>query len=73
MATAAKEIPLGQVEPRSAMTFDIYENNGGRFHWRLLASDGRSLATSDESFSSAADAQRSASAVRDAARSPAIG
>lgn len=71
MATAAKEIPSGRSS--TAMTFVVYENNGGRFHWRLLAGDGRPLATSDESFTSAADAGRSASAVRDAARSLAIG
>jgi uncharacterized protein YegP (UPF0339 family) len=70
MATAVKETPLRQVEPGSALRFAVYEDNSGRFHWRLLASDGRPLATSDDSFASADAAERSAS---DAARSSAIG
>jgi uncharacterized protein YegP (UPF0339 family) len=73
MATAAKTTRVTKVEPAPAMTLAVYENNGGRFHWRLLAGNGRALATSDDSFSSARDAERSASDVRDAARSVAIG
>lgn len=73
MATAAKEIPLTPVESGSSITFTLYEDNGGRNHWRLLAGDGHPLATSDASFASADDAQRSLSDVRDAVGSRAVG
>ena len=73
MATAANETPNRQVESISAMTFAVYEDNGGRFHWRLLASDGRRVATSADSFASADDAEQAAGDMRDAARAVATG
>jgi uncharacterized protein YegP (UPF0339 family) len=42
------------------MRFETYEENSGRHRWRLIASDGRDLATSSASFASHDDAQRAA-------------
>ncbi|MEA2228261.1 MAG: hypothetical protein QOH46_130 [Solirubrobacteraceae bacterium] len=73
MATATKDDPRGQGGSTAAMRFAVDENNAGRFHWRLVAGDGRELATSDESFASAADAQRAADDVRAALVAGALG
>ncbi|MEA2322924.1 MAG: hypothetical protein QOD81_2774 [Solirubrobacteraceae bacterium] len=72
MATAMKDGPPGRAGATPAMRFAVDENNAGRFHWRLVAHDGRELATSDESFASAADAERAADDVRAAVRAGAI-
>jgi hypothetical protein len=72
MATATNETPSRQVLPSSGMTFVVYEDNVRRFHWRLMK-DGRHLATSDDSFASALDAERAAGDARDAARLVATG
>lgn len=47
--------------------FDAYEDLVGKWRWRLLASDGRSVATSGESFDSHWHALRAAEGVRGAA------
>jgi len=44
--------------------FEAYEENSGRHRWRLIASDGRDLATSSASFASHDDAQRAAAENR---------
>ena len=41
-----------------ALCFEVYEENSGSHRWRLTTSDGRSLATSCESFATREDAQR---------------
>jgi uncharacterized protein YegP (UPF0339 family) len=43
-----------------ALRFEVYEENSGRHRWRLSSDDGRSLATSCESFSTRNDAERDA-------------
>ena len=49
------------------MRFVIYEDNGGRFHWRLVGDDGASVAVSAAAFDSQADARLAAAEVyRDA-------
>ena len=49
------------------MRFVIYEDNGGRFHWRLVREDGASVALSAAAFDSPADARLAAAEVhRDA-------
>jgi uncharacterized protein YegP (UPF0339 family) len=58
------------VAPKSSswtgpMRFEAYEENSGRHRWRLIASDGRDLATSSASFASHDDAQRAAAENRD--------
>jgi uncharacterized protein YegP (UPF0339 family) len=47
--------------------FDAYEDLVGRWRWRLLGNDGRTVATSGESFESHWHALRAAEAVRGAA------
>jgi uncharacterized protein YegP (UPF0339 family) len=72
MATATKETPPREAVAGAGMAFAVYEDNGRRFHWRLVK-DGRHIATSDASFASAHDAERAAIDVREAARALAIG
>jgi uncharacterized protein YegP (UPF0339 family) len=48
------------------MTFEAYQENSGRHRWQLLAPSGATLATSAASYSSNADAERAADAVRGA-------
>jgi len=48
-----------------ALRFDVYEENSGRHRWRLMASDGRDLATSTASFATREEAQRAAGENRD--------
>jgi uncharacterized protein YegP (UPF0339 family) len=47
------------------MKFEIYADAGGSYRWRLVASNGQTIATSGESFSSKANATRAAENVRD--------
>lgn len=47
--------------------FDAYEDLVGRWRWRLLGGDGRTVATSGESFDSHWHALRAAESVRGAA------
>lgn len=44
--------------------FDAYEDLVGKWRWRLLADDGRTVATSGESFDSHWHALRAAENVR---------
>ena len=46
------------------MRFEIYRDNGGRFHWCLAAEDGTRLAVSATAFGSPEDARRAAADVR---------
>ena len=47
--------------------FDAYEDLVGKWRWRLLGGDGRTVATSGESFDSHWHALRAAEDVRGAA------
>jgi hypothetical protein len=43
-----------------ALGFDVYEENSGRYRWRLVTGDGHDLATSTASFATHAEAERAA-------------
>ena len=70
MATAKERKPTRTLDGAAAkaesspwigpMRFEAYEENSGRHRWRLIASDGRDLATSSASFASHDEAQRAA-------------
>lgn len=47
------------------MKFEIYRDQGGSYRWRLVASNGQTVASSGESFASKANAERAAENVRD--------
>jgi uncharacterized protein YegP (UPF0339 family) len=66
MATAADVSPP-EVVSDSAIALVVFEDNGRRFRWRLVK-NGRHLATSDDSFTTAQDAEQAAGGVREAAR-----
>jgi uncharacterized protein YegP (UPF0339 family) len=76
MATATKKSrAAGRLQRRApevrvpaSMEFLTYEDNGGSFHWRIVAGDGATLARSG-SFASSDDATRAAQHVRDGAAS----
>ena len=48
------------------MTFLVFEDNGGSYHWTIVAADGATLARS-EGFASYNDAEQAAQRVREAA------
>ncbi len=50
------------------MEFVIFEDNGGSYHWTIVAADGATLARS-EGFASYEDAEQAAQRVRDRAAS----
>jgi uncharacterized protein YegP (UPF0339 family) len=52
--------------------FDAYEDLVGKWRWRLLGNDGRTVATSGESFDSHWHALRAAEDVRAAATAASI-
>jgi uncharacterized protein YegP (UPF0339 family) len=52
----------------ASMTFLIFEDNGGAYHWTIVASDGATLVRS-AGFASYEDAERAANRVRDGAAS----
>ena len=47
------------------MKFEIYADAGGNYRWRLVASNGQTVASSGESFASKANARRAAENVKD--------
>ena len=54
------------------MWFDVDTDDAGAWSWRLIAADGRPVATSDERFSSRADAEARAVRFREEAVSAAL-
>jgi uncharacterized protein YegP (UPF0339 family) len=58
----ARRYPDGGDE---AMQFVIYQDNGGRFHWRLVGDDGGRLAISVEDFGTADEARLAAADVHE--------
>jgi uncharacterized protein YegP (UPF0339 family) len=76
MATAIKKSrPAGRLARRTpevrvqeSMEFLIFEDNGGDYHWTIVAGDGATLARSG-SFASCHEAEQGAQHVRDGAAS----
>ena len=76
MATAIQKSRASGRLPRRApevrvpesMEFLIFEDNGGDYHWTIVAGDGATLARSG-SFASYGDAERAAQRVREGAAS----
>jgi uncharacterized protein YegP (UPF0339 family) len=72
MATATKHARAGHQAARNAgapfkeasMEFVVFEDNGGGYHWRIIAGNGGTLAES-VSFASFEDAEQAARRVRD--------
>ena len=60
--------PARDVRVPESMEFLIFEDNGGAYHWRIVAGDGTTLAQSG-SFASYQDAEQAARRVRDGAAS----
>ena len=54
------------------MKFEIYADSGGNYRWRLVSSNGQTIATSGESFSSKSNATRAAENIRDNAGSATV-
>jgi uncharacterized protein YegP (UPF0339 family) len=69
-ARAAKQVVrgAGAVSKSTSMEFVTFEDNGGRYHWRIIAGNGGILAQS-EGFASYEDAEQAARHVRDGAAS----
>jgi uncharacterized protein YegP (UPF0339 family) len=51
----------------SAMKFETYQDNGGRYHWHLVSSDGTPVADSFDTYGSRDDAHSAAQRVHDGA------
>lgn len=63
LARPARDVPVPE-----SMEFLIFEEDGGAYHWRIVAGDGATLAQSG-SFASYQDAEQAAQRVRDGAAS----
>jgi uncharacterized protein YegP (UPF0339 family) len=48
----------------STSTFEVYEDTGGSYRWRARSSNGQTVASSGEAFSSEQSAERAADNVR---------
>ena len=46
------------------MKFEIYTDEGGTYHWRLLAYDGQMMATSRKSYARSEDVYRAIIALQ---------
>jgi uncharacterized protein YegP (UPF0339 family) len=76
MATATKKsraagglaARASEVHVPESMEFLIFEDNGGEYHWTIVAGDGTTLARSG-GFASYEDAEQAAQHVRDGAAS----
>jgi len=47
------------------MKFEIYADAGGSYRWRLVSSNGQTIASSGESFDSKSNARRAAENVKE--------
>jgi hypothetical protein len=47
-----------------AVQIEVYRDNGGRFHWRLIGDDGVAVAVSSAQFTTERAARDSAGAIR---------
>jgi uncharacterized protein YegP (UPF0339 family) len=47
------------------MKLETYKDNGGRYHWRLVADDGTAVAASSATYASREDAHGAARKVHD--------
>ena len=47
------------------MKFEIYSDSSGQYRWRLVSSNGQTIATSGEPFASKSNAMRAAENIRD--------
>lgn len=64
-ADAVYNGPPGKGKEVSKMAkFEIYADRGGKYRWRLTASNGEKIATSGESFASRYNAARAARGVK---------
>ena len=65
---ASKQLvrPPAHIDGPAAMEFLIFEDNGGSYHWTILAGDGTNLGQSAE-FTSYDDAHQAARQIRDGA------
>jgi uncharacterized protein YegP (UPF0339 family) len=66
MATATKKSRAAKrlASPPTTMEFVIVEDNGGAYHWTIVAGDGAAVGRSD-SFATYDDAEQAAHHVRD--------
>jgi uncharacterized protein YegP (UPF0339 family) len=78
MATAAKKTRApkrparhADEQPGSSMSFVIFEDNGGSYHWKILAADGATLGHAG-AFASYRDAEQAAQHVRAGAASASL-
>jgi uncharacterized protein len=55
-----------------AWKFEVYADAGDKFRWRLIASNGQTVASSGESFASKANATEAAENVKANARSATV-
>lgn len=53
--------------------FEVYEDSGGLYRWRLRSANGQIVANSGESFASRSNAERAAEIVKNHAALAAIG
>ena len=60
-----------QVRVPESMKFLIFEDNGGDYHWAIVAADGATLGRSED-YGSYEDAERAAQHIRDGAASAAF-
>jgi uncharacterized protein YegP (UPF0339 family) len=60
--------PPAHVHGSAPMEFLIFEDNGGSYHWRMLAGDGVTLGQSGD-FTSYDEAEQAARQIRDGAAS----
>ena len=52
--------------------FEVYADSGGKYRWRLKASNGQTVASSGESFASKSNAREAAENVKKNASSAAV-
>ena len=50
VAAVAPFRPASAADPKAAATFEVYQDKGGEFRWRLRADNTQILATSGEGY-----------------------
>jgi uncharacterized protein YegP (UPF0339 family) len=62
---AATQSGRGAAEaPARSLTFEIYKDRGGEFRWRLLASNGQTIATSGQGYKEKRDCKNAVERIK---------
>jgi uncharacterized protein YegP (UPF0339 family) len=72
-ASSARTAAKNFVSKCATWRFEVYDDTGGKPRWRAIATNGQTVASSGEAFSTRSNARRAADNVRDRGAKATVG